>query len=192
MKRRLNPTTILLNELPPEGREYLYDSEAGELNSALADLIGSNTYQVRLAIRPIGNAFELSGEIKTHLNLQCSLCAYDFTYPIDERFREVLVIQEPLHKGDQNSRANHSTEWDPSQPEAIYMESDVFRVEEFIHELVGIAEPIRPLGKSTCEQGVCENLTEIPKRDWLTMDSKDAKPIRNQPFAVLEKMKLKS
>lgn len=191
MKKRLNPTQIMLKELPPEGREYEYSRESGELTEDLQELIDDNDYSVRLTVRPIGNAFDLQGELKTSLDLQCSLCAIDFKFPVNQKFHEVLVIETPLDKGDQHTKANHSSEWDPNQPEGIYLESPLLDVGELIHEMVAIAEPMRPLGRPGCEEA-CENRKDGVQRDWLSLDAKDSKSIRNQPFAVLEKMKLKS
>jgi len=191
MKKRLNPTHIVLKELPPEGREYDYSRESGELTDDLKELIDDNDYSIRLTVRPIGNAYDLQGELKTSLDLQCSLCAIDFKYPVTQKFHEVLVIETPLDKGDQHTKANHSSEWDPSQPEGIYLEAPVLNVGDFVHEIVAIAEPMRPLGRPGCEEA-CENRKDGVQRDWLSVDPKDAKSIRNQPFAILEKMKLKS
>jgi len=191
MKKRLTTTQIMLRELPPEGREYKYDRESGELNDILKDLIDQNDYAVKLTVRPIGNAFDVQGEIKTAMDLQCSLCAIDFQFPVNQKFHEVLVINDPLDKGDQLTKANHSSEWDPSQPEGVYLEAPRLSVGEFIHELVGIAEPMRPLGRPSCEEA-CENRKEGVRREWLGADGKDSISVRNHPFTVLEKMKLKS
>jgi uncharacterized protein len=191
MKKRLNPTSILLRELPPEGREYDYNRDSGELTEALDELIDQNDYAVRLSVRPIGNAFDVQGELKTSLDLQCSLCAIDFKLPITQKFHEVLVINEALDKGDQLTKANHSSEWDPNQPEGVYLEAPLLDVGNFIHELIAIAEPMRPLGRPGCEEA-CENRKDGVQREWLSTDPKDSISIRNQPFSVLEKIKLKS
>lgn len=192
MKKRLNPTEILLRELPPEGRLYKYDQESAELTAVLEDLVGKNPYTVALNIRPIGNAYDVQGEVKTGLSLQCSLCAIDFAFPVNQQFHDVLVVNNPLDKGDQVAKTNHSSEWDWSQPGGIYLESAVFNVKEYIHEMIALAEPIRPIGKPDCDEGNCENLRERPQRDWLSVDANDSKSVHNHPFSVLEKLKLKS
>jgi uncharacterized metal-binding protein YceD (DUF177 family) len=191
MKKRLNPTEILLRELPPEGRVYEYTQDSEELTEALSDLIEKNPYFVRLCVKPIGNAFDVQGEIQTSLGLQCSLCALDFTFPVSQKFHEVLVIQKPLRQGDQNVKTNHSSEWNHDQPEGIYLETPTFDVCDFIHELVAVAEPIRPLGRPDCETA-CENRQVPVQRDWLSVDSNKSESVKNRPFGVLEKLKLKS
>jgi uncharacterized protein len=192
MKKRLNPTEIVLKELPPEGREFDYSNDSGELNDVLEDLIGKNPFSVNLSVRPIGNAYEIVGVAKSSYNLQCARCALDFKFPVVEKFHDVLVVNEPMHKGDQTVKTNHSSEWDPSQPEGVYLETHVFNVKEFIRELIALAEPFRPLGKPGCDEGKCENLAEIPEREWLSISSSKPVTIQNHPFSILEKMKLKS
>jgi uncharacterized metal-binding protein YceD (DUF177 family) len=192
MKKRLNPTEILLKELPPEGRDYEYDQESGELTPFLEELVGKNPYRVTMNIRPIGNAYDVQGTLKTGLNLQCSLCAVDFALPIDQKFHDVVVINEAMHKGDTTAKTNHSSEWDESQPEGLYLDKAVLDVKEFIHELIALAEPIRPLGGKACDEGKCENLMDRPKREWLSLDPNDTISVHNHPFAALGKVKLKS
>ncbi len=191
MKARLNPTSIPLKDLPPEGRDFIYTRESGELNDGLKDLIGTNGYQVRFQLLPVGNAYNLVGTLETHLNLECSLCAIDLKFPVKQNLNEVLVVQKPLGKGDQQSKANHAHEWSDSGPDYILLDSEVFNVTDYVHEAIGLAEPIRPLGKPDCDVS-CENLTE-PVKKWLIPSGQPGTdPIKTNPFQVLEKIKLKS
>ncbi len=191
MKPRKSPTEIQLKDLPAEGRDYEYTRESGELNSALEDLIGNNPYAVSFKITPLGNTFDLRGTVKTGLNLQCALCAIDFKFPVEQKLHEMLVVQKPMEKGDQLTKANHAHEWENQGPDYILLDSDLFRVGDYIHELVGLAEPIRPLGKPDCDAN-CENMSE-PVKKWLGYGSEKATdPIKSNPFQVLEKIKLKS
>lgn len=188
MKPRLNPIHITLKDLPPEGRSFTYSRESGELTEILKDLIGQNPYKVEFTITPMGNAFDLRGSIVTNLDLQCSLCAMDLKHKLNEPIHELLVIQKPLHKGDQQTKANHAHEWNESGPNYIMLESDVFHVDEYVHEVIGLAEPIRPLGKPDCDLD-CENMSESTRKWLIAGESTD---IRTNPFHVLEKIKLKS
>lgn len=190
MKNRLNPIDIVLRDLPPEGREFTFTRETGELNQALKDLIQDNPYEVQLHITPMGNTYDLKGSVKAGLNLQCSLCAIDFKFPVNQSLHELLVVQKPMAKGDQQIKANHAHEWENQGPDYILLDSEVFRVADYIHEIIGLAEPIRPLGKEDCDLA-CENLTE-PVKQWLGVGTKVPDPIKSNPFQVLEKMKLKS
>lgn len=190
MKARLTPTEIALRELPIEGREFNFTRESGELNSALEDLIGSNPYSVHLKITPMGNTFDLRGRLATTLDLQCSLCAFDFKLPVDVPLHELILIEKALSKGDQMSRNNHAHEWESNGPDYIVLETDSFNLAEYVHEQIGLAEPIRPLGKPDCDED-CENLKDRVQRPWLTYGS-DGEKGTASPFQVLEKLKLKS
>src|SRR5690348_16812255 len=108
MKPRLNPIEITLKDLPLEGREYVYTRESGELNSSLKDLLGDNDYKFTLNLKPMGNTFELKGQLTTKMDLQCSLCATDFKETLNPTFHEFLVIEKPLDKGDFHTKANHA------------------------------------------------------------------------------------
>jgi uncharacterized metal-binding protein YceD (DUF177 family) len=191
MKPRLAPIEIHLRDLPPEGRDFVYTRESGELNHALADLIHKNDYRVEFHLMPMGNTFDLRGKLITHLDLECALCALDFKFPIEQKLHELLVVQKPLEKGDQLVKNNHAHEWENKGPDYILLDADVFHVGDYIHELVGLAEPIRPLGKPDCDIN-CENLSE-PVKKYLGYGAENAPdPIRTNPFQVLEKIKLKS
>jgi uncharacterized metal-binding protein YceD (DUF177 family) len=191
MKTRLNPIDIALKDLPPEGREFTYTNESGELNEALADLIDQNPYEVQFRITPMGNTFDLKGSVRTSMNLECSLCAMDFKFPVQQNLHEMLVVQKPLAKGDQQSKTNHAHEWTEQGPDYILLDSDVFHVDDYIHEVVGLAEPIRPLGKADCDLS-CENITEPIRRLMSQGSLGGSDSIRTNPFQVLEKFKLKS
>lgn len=187
MGMRHTPLHINLKELPPEGEEFTYSSKSGELTPALKELLSSNDYEVQFRITPMGNTFDLKGNITSQMNLQCSLCAIDFKYPVELKLHELIVMNKPLAKGDQQTRANHAHEWEASGPDYILLESGTFDVAEYIHEMVALAEPIRPLGKPDCDQS-CDNLTAF-KSEWQTKGNEEF--AKANPFKVLEKIKLK-
>jgi uncharacterized protein len=191
---RLNPLSINLKELPPEGHEFQYSEQTGELTPQLKDLIGTNPYAVSLTVTPAGNTFTLKGSLKAKMDLQCSLCAVDFKFPIDLSLNELLVVmkKQPLGKGDHQTKANHAHEWAAQGPDYILLESDVFNVGDYLHEMVALAEPLRPLGKPDCDKN-CENLAGRERRPWLSYgdEPETDHKISPNPFQVLEKIKLK-
>lgn len=193
MRPRLTPTEIVLKDLPLEGRDFRFTRESAELNPKLEDLVGSNAYEVAFRITPVGNAYEMRGEIRTVMDLQCSLCGGDFKYKVNQPINELIVPQKPLGKGDSQARSNHAHELSDSGPDYILLESEVFDAGEYIHEMVALAEPIRPLGKPDCDPN-CDEAKPVVERPWLSYGNKSEKPgegIRANPFQVLEKMKLK-
>lgn len=193
MKPRLTSTQIPLKDLPPEGRAFDFTSESAELTPILKELIGANPYAVHLHIVPMGNTFALTGQIEAKMDLQCSLCASDFKQPIALKLNELIVIERPLAKGDQSSKANHAHEWAAGGPDYIILPRDQFDVAEYAHEAIALAEPIRPLCAPEREGG-CSQAQERVDRPWLSYgeEKSTTTEIRANPFQVLEKLKLKS
>ncbi|MGE4130040.1 MAG: DUF177 domain-containing protein [Bdellovibrionales bacterium] len=191
MKKALSPLQIHLRELPPEGREFVYDRNGGELNGILADVLGNNPYQIQVRVEPQGNLFLLSGTVSTSLDLECSLCALEFKYPVQLRLNELIVIEKPMAKGDQQTRANHAHEWQEHGPDYMVLTSDLFEIANYLHEMIALSEPLRPLGKPDCET-TCENRLGQVERPWLSYgpDGQEL-GVSTKPFAILEKMKLK-
>jgi len=190
MKTRANPTEITLKDLPLDGRDFTYTKESGELTSALKDLLNNNAYEVKFRITPVGNAYSLKGEISTSMDLQCSLCASEFPFTVKQKLNEMIVVERPLNKGDHQSRANHAHELLDSGPDYLMLENEVFKVPDYIHEVVALAEPIRPLCAPEQPEG-CANSQDRIEREWLSIGERDEKGIRAKPFQILEKMKLK-
>jgi uncharacterized protein len=190
---RLNPLYINLKELPPEGHQFTYSDQTGELSAVLRDLIGSNPYSAKITIAPMGNTFDLRGEIQTKMDLQCALCAIEFKYPIELKLHELIVVmkKQALQKGDQTTKANHAHEWEAQGPDYILLDSDTFNIGDYLHEMVALSEPLRPLGKPDCDKD-CDNLTNRERRPWLSYgNDQDAQPVKANPFQILEKIKLK-
>lgn len=186
----VNPVHIPLNELPAEGRQFVYTQESGELNKVLKDLIGSNSFKVDLEIRPIGNAYEVKGHIYSSMDLSCSRCALDFKHSINEKVKEVLVVTEALGRTAHMAKVNHANELDEAAPQCIILESEVFDVGEYVHEIIALAEPIRPLAKPNCDDS-CENLTELYQKGFLTKPEQETNGIKeDSPFSVLKNFKI--
>lgn len=190
MKTRATPIEIVLKDLPLEGRDFTYTRESAELNPFLSDLIRDNPYSAKFRLTPVGNAYSLQGELQTALDLQCSLCASEFNFPVKQKLNELMVVSKPMNKGDQQSRANHVHELQDSGPDYLLLENENFKVADYIHEVVALAEPIRPLCAPEKPEG-CANAQDRIQREWLSFGEEEAKTIRANPFQVLEKMKLK-
>lgn len=187
------PNEIVLKELPPEGRDFEYSNESGELNTALRDLIGTSPYQLKFHLMPMGNTYDLRGKLQTELSLQCSRCAEEMKYAVNLDLHELLLLGRALGKNDQATKSNHAHEWESGGPDYMILESDTFNVGEYAHEAIGLAEPIKPLCAPELPEG-CAHAGERPERAWLSFDNSgpEASTIRSNPFKVLEKMKLKS
>ncbi|MGE0527111.1 MAG: DUF177 domain-containing protein [Bdellovibrionales bacterium] len=192
MKSNVSSFQILLKDLPPEGQDFEFSRNSAELNDLLEDLIGSHAYSIKIRITPQGNTFDLRGEIHTGFQLQCSRCATDFEFPVDLQLHDYLVIDRPLGKGDQISRANHAHEWNAEGPDYILLQSETFNLAEYAHEAIALAEPMRPLCSPNSAEG-CQNPEIRVEREWLSYGRGERdESIRANPFRVLEKIKLKS
>ena len=49
------PIIVKLKELPPDGQNFVFTNESGELNQRLKDLIGTNNYRAEFSIFPQGD-----------------------------------------------------------------------------------------------------------------------------------------
>ncbi len=185
----LNPTIIRLADLPTDGRRYVYTNESAELTPFITDLIGKNPYRVEIEVKPMGNVYSAEGKVQTGLDEICSLCAIDFIQRVDEKFQEILVINDPETPEGHQARVNHSSELNLDGPECTELKSDLFLVGDFIHEIIAINTPMKPLGKPGCDS-TCENYQEAVNKGWLQAAT-EAEPKGPNPFAVLKDLKLR-
>ena len=185
-----NQSQISLKDLPADGRDYEFTRATGELNPVLKDLLGTHDYLLSLHIKPIGNAFDMKGELKTELNLQCALCADDFAFPVDIKINELLLVERALGKNDHGGKVNHAHEWASDGPDYIILPNEVFDIGEYAHEAIALSEPIRPL----CSPGLPEGCAqpEHIDRPWLSVGEDAGPAVKVNPFTALQKIKLKS
>ena len=92
---------INLTEIPEDGREFEFNRQTGDLNELLKDILGDRAYQARLFIRPMGNAYEMTGEVRTQIGEICSLCGYDIELPIKRRVNEILIPESETYRKEQ-------------------------------------------------------------------------------------------
>lgn len=178
MKPTTYPTVVNLSSLQESGEEYRYSTESGELTQKLKDLIDDNAYKVRIELRPIGNAFEIAGEIHTHLNVSCSLCGRDTRHAVDEDFRELIVIEEERGRG--GHTGHMAADLVSDGPFCNYVQSPVFNLGEFIHEHIATEEPYI----IECGQPDCEKVMKAAQLKAQDPDYTDA-----NPFSVLKNLK---
>ncbi|MBC86001.1 MAG: hypothetical protein CL677_02390 [Bdellovibrionaceae bacterium] len=191
-KKNHYPTRLFLSEIPEDGALYTYSKESGELNDALKDLIGDHPYTVEIQIQPMGDVFKLTGQVTTKMDQICSRCAIELQEPIHCEFDELLMVDDPSHyKNGSQSRGHYSSEFKENEPFCHYVKSDEFNVEEFIHEMIAINEPLRPLGRPECEIS-CENYNKAIEKGWISSENEQMSQDRQNPFSALKGMKLNS
>lgn len=182
---------IKLNELPTQGESFVFTSEDGKESLApyFKDLLGDQKFHIELHIQPVGNAYQLHGKIKTKLPLVCSLCASDIQHPVDVNLNEIILIDNTLTKKDHEVRSNHASELTADGPEAIMLDNEAFDVAEYLHEMIALAEPIRPMGTPDCETS-CPERDNFVQREWLNIGNPSEKMENTNPFASLKDLKI--
>lgn len=157
---------IDLKKLSAQGLDLSYDQKSEELSQKLKPLIGENSYTIKASIQSIGSSsYSISGQIQTELNLSCARCAYDFKQAIKKSFKEKIFLQKKLERIDKQIHSNHFSELMNTEEWTI-TDKTLFDIGEFLHELIAIEEPLRPLGKKSCdeEQSSCENLEKMREK----------------------------
>jgi uncharacterized protein len=180
---KLQRHLIELNEIPATGKSYSFDRSIKEVAEGIEDLIKGADFTFNFTILPIGQAFELTGELKTQMPLLCSRCGIDINYPIKSRAHEILLIQEEWPRGTQSAKSKNS-DWESANMNCYFLKSGELNVAELLHELIATQEPLQPVRSEACYTN-CENYLEVLKNGWLKEDSTEAKNTHS-PFATLK------
>jgi uncharacterized metal-binding protein YceD (DUF177 family) len=182
VKKIINPTGVSLQELQPEGRDFFYTNLTGELTEGLKDIINNNPYSVSIHLRPLGNAFEITGKIETSMNLTCSRCGRDASLPIHDDFRELILVEVDRPRGSQSGHVGAHLTGDG--PYCNYVSSDYFDLVNFVHEHVAASEPyIVECGKKDCEEAM--HKAQLGSQAPASFDE------NTNPFAALKNVKLR-
>lgn len=172
MRKSSYPTRIRLDEVSANGEDFAYSKQSGELNQSLKDLIGNREYSVKVHLKPMGNVYEITCDLETSIELQCSRCGRITEQELQANSHELLVIEKSRPRNSKS--AGSSQESAPSGPFCNYIPSSDFNIAEFIHEQIASNEPyIVECGRSDCQS---------------VMDSLQGDPIseKESPFAALK------
>jgi uncharacterized protein len=158
----------------------------------LEDLIGKHPYKVDFFLKPIGNAYEVRGQIKTVVHEVCSSCGYDFDLPLASKFTDILVEEQEDDRKGHSSRGNNSVDFLGEGPGMVTYRDDVFDSGDYIHEVIALNEPLYPLCGENNQCIRAEEVSEIRRRlenEWLQAQEEKA---GNPAFSVLKKLELES
>ncbi len=171
-KTMKNTLTVQLKNIPNKGWEYHFDRQSKDLNQILEDLIGDNNYSIDIHILPTGEStYKIKGVIQAQLNLLCSRCAYEFKYKIHKPFLENIIIQQKQQRIEKEIRINHYSE-QSQQENFTVLNNSLFKLADFIYEMIAIEEPLRPLGSPQCDQNDnCKNLKNIKNTNIFYKDT---------------------
>lgn len=178
---------INLKEIPSEGREYICNQRTGEFSESLSDLVNTEPYTIHFLVRPLGNIFEVSGDIKTQLGLICSRCAADFKMPIELKLNELLVPGEKLPRTGKEAKVNHISELDYSGPSTSVFESALFDMGPLVRDVVVLSEPNIPICDKDCK-GLCQYCGLDLNKSSCNCDAENQK--HTSPFSKLAEIKL--
>lgn len=173
---------IMLQELPDSGKDYEYTTESGELNEALKEAVGENSFKVNLFVEKLGNAWQATGKVESRQDMQCSRCGKDFKHPVNLNIREIIMVHPEMPRSGKTAKVNHSTEMDPMSPDCLILHRPELEVGEFVRELVVLNEPFQPLCEKACENPY---LASQAQSQGLSDDARN-------PFSVLKDFKLNS
>ncbi len=181
---------INLAEISPEGESFTLSRSSGELNSVLSDLIAENDYKVEFTIRPLDHGFDLTGHMQAKTPELCSRCGIDIHVKIDKNFKELLLSKiKTQNHGEHYSRVNHYTDLhEEAGPSIIECENLMFDAGEYVHELIGLQIPLRPVAE-TNDDGDCL----VCGLNVETTNFGYDEPIpaqKNNPFEALKNIKL--
>lgn len=154
---------VNLKHLSKKGLNFSFSQKSVKMTAKLKPLIGDNDYNITLHIQDEGlSSYSISGHIQTHINLLCSRCAYEFKEPLNKTFKEQIMVQKKLTRIDKEAKSNHFSEL-ASQENCTLIDKAVFDIGDFLHELIAIEEPLRPLGTKNCDEESfhCEHLESM-------------------------------
>ena len=73
---------IDLASIGKEGLTCEFDQFSSEMKKVFFDLIGKSPFKIHIVIKPMANAFKISGSFESQSKDICSLCGHDIHYPI--------------------------------------------------------------------------------------------------------------
>ncbi len=185
LKVKKEKLQIKLGEIPEEGQEFHYSSQSGEMNLALKDLVNEKPYDVSFTVRPVGNVFEVKGQLEATLPRVCSKCGWDLDLPVKGPISEILIPKGQEERGDSQSKKGFIG---ANEVAVTYFSGGVFNAESMVHEILALRDPLYP----DCGVSDCPNLEDVKQkmRELELAAESLLHPEKKNPFDVLKKIKL--
>lgn len=178
---------INLTEIPDEGRDWTLNRQTGELNEVLRDLIQDSNYLAQFSIRPLAaGTYELVGTVKSTVPEACSRCGLDFKWPVEERFREMLIPEIIPERNEHFAKANHISDHNNAGPSVAEYQGHHFQMGDYLHEIIGLALPTVPAPPVDAD-GKCGTCLIDVRGKSFGYEEQMEKPV--SPFAVLRQLK---
>jgi len=181
---------IKLSEIPEEGSSYEYTRESAELNLILADLIGSESFNIQLFIKPLNTRdFILTGQIKTRTEENCSRCGDAFQFSVSKKVKEILIPKQEVDRTGKYSKSSVAISEQDADNDVVEYENNQFDVGEFIHEAIALEVPFAPM-PATKPNGDCTICERSPSKSKMLYDEKMSDETKTNPFESLKNIKL--
>lgn len=182
---------IKLNEVPEDGRNYEFTRESAELNLILADVIGNESFNIQLFIKPLNNKdFMLTGHIKTRTEESCSRCGDSFKFPLSKKLKEILIPKQELERTGKYVKSSVAvSETEDNDAAVVEYEQNQFDVGEFLHEMIAIDVPFAPMPE-TKANGDCILCDKPANKSQLIYDENLGAETKQNPFESLKNIKL--
>jgi uncharacterized metal-binding protein YceD (DUF177 family) len=183
---RSDSLTTNLKDLPDQGFEVVFDNNNRSLKKHVSDLTNNEAVVGQLNISGAGNAYHISGHIKTAAPTICSRCADDIVVPVDTSFNEILVVEKARPRNGHNGHTGTDFE---SSTFCNYVNSYDFHWGDFIHEQIAAFMPFAPKCQDhTACQKRLDDLTAKTNAELARSDIEDS--TKKNPFAALKSLKL--
>ena len=171
---------IDLLTIDKNGRIYDFDEFSSEISGAFVDLIGQEPFKIQITISLLAEAYKISGKLSSRSQDICSLCGYEFHYPLENSINEIVIIEKQRPRNTQVSQS--SINFDLKQPSVTYINKSQFDLKEFLHEIM--ASSLKPFP-------VCGDFKICQSRRF-RLERKDERMSSGHPgFSLLKKFKVR-
>ena len=174
---------IDLKTIEEEGKEYRFTEKSEELEGFFTDLVEDHSFQVSVDIRPLGNSFQIHGEVQSGYKDICSKCGYEVEVPLYNKINEILTIEEKRPRHSQSVHGQNSVQFDESGPSVTYINDFEFNLGEFLHEIIAAGMEQYPK---------CSNEKKCKEQQYEVKPDDSIQKTQGHPgFASLKNIKLK-
>lgn len=171
---------INLLDIGEEGHEFAFKmGEERDVDKSVLEILPQlKNYKFRIFIQKTGDIFTAVGEYTLENEDICSLCAYDISMPVKNKFTEYLMNES---KADQKGHAPHNGLNIESEQEVTFVQGYEFDLADFVSELFSLNVPAYP---KCLDQQACQERQKENKKYYVENQQKG-----HSAFSVLEKLK---
>jgi hypothetical protein len=113
----------------------------------------------------------------------------DFDLAVDEKFDEILIPEQKMERTAKYAKTNHVSDMLNSGPETYEYKGNHFNAGEYLHEVVGLSEPLTPAPKCDA-QGKCSVCHKNVSTEAFKFEEPGFETPTAAPFQALKNLKL--